>query len=247
MVTAYPVHGKQKAYDICKAFVDGCGGSIDTKLQPGPAFFFGVNETNLHIWKAVLADGRDYFYCDNSFFDGARQAQFRVSKNALQHSGLGTSDGKRFKELGIELKPWTSGGDHIVVVEQSEPFMRMVVGSNVNWRVQTVDALQRLTKRPIRLRPWSPDKGKLAKTLPADLAGAHALVTWSSAAAITAVLDGVPIVTMGQCAAEPMAGSLLEIENLPRPEREEWAGVLADQQWTLAEMRSGLAWRSLNG
>jgi hypothetical protein len=74
---------------------------------------------------------------------------------------------------------------------------------------------------------------------------AHALITWSSAAAVMAVLAGVPVVTMGPCAAAPMAGDIADVENLPQPERESWAGVLADNQWTLDEMRAGKAWEAL--
>jgi hypothetical protein len=246
-VTAYPVAGKRKSYEICQAFLQGCGGGkISTTLQPGPAVFYGVNESNVEIWRAVVRTDEDWFYVDNSYFDAVRQKQFRITKNALQHNGLGSSDGTRFRALGVQIKPWKQG-QHILVVEQSASFMRTVIGSTVNWTVQIVDALGRLTRRPIRVRHWTGDKGKAARSLEDDLVDAHALVTWSSAAATTAVLAGVPIVTMGQCAAETMAGSLMKIESLPRLEREEWAGVLADNQWGLAEIRSGLAWRSLNG
>jgi hypothetical protein len=38
-----------------------------------------------------------------------------------------------------------------------------------------------------------------------------------------------------------------DINNLKYPEnRLEWAGSLADNQWTLEEIKSGLAWERLN-
>lgn len=246
MVTAYPVAGKQKSFDICVAFAKSCGGRVSTELRAGPAAFYGVDGSNVAIWKEVVRSGRDYFYVDNSYFDVARERQFRITKNALQHSGRGTSDGTRFRALGVPIEPWRTGGHHVLLVPQSEHFMRTVVGAEADWMVPTIHALEALTKRPLLTRAWDRNKGKLAMTLRDDLMDAHAVVTWSSAAAITAVLAGVPVITLGQCAAEPMSGSLQQIESLPRPEREEWAGVLADQQWTLDEIRNGTAWQALS-
>ena len=123
-VTAYTVAFKKKSMDICLAFVRGCGGQIGTTLRDGPAVFYGVDASNEAIWREVKASGRDFFYVDNSMFDSARQSHFRVTKNRLQHTGIGTSDGKRFRALGIDIAPWRAGGAHIVVCPQSDAFMR---------------------------------------------------------------------------------------------------------------------------
>lgn len=243
MVTAYPVSGKRKSLDLCLAFVRGCGGQIGTDLRPGPAFFYGVDESNVGVWREVLASGRDYYYCDNSYFDSARQECFRVTKNGLQHHGYGRSDGKRFRALGVEIKPWRAVGEHIVVCPQSEPFMRTMARYEGNWESEIAARLAAVTSRTLRVRSWSANKGKLAATLGQDLEGAHALVTWSSAAAITAVLAGVPVIVEGEdCAARRLSGVIDQIESLPTPERENWAGVLADNQWTPEELTNGTAW-----
>lgn len=248
-VTAYPVANKPKSAEICEAFIAGCGGAVATgspRLLSGPAFFYGVDSSNEHLWLEARADpGRVWYYADNSFFDSARGKYFRVSKNRLQHCGYGTSDGERFRALGIEMKPWREAGDHVVVCPQSDHFMRTIVGFRGDWTREIVGALKTLTSRPVVVREWQRDKGKAAKTLPADLDGAHALITWSSAAAVTAVLAGVPVVVGGDCAAAPMAGQMFKLDQLPRKDRENWAGVLADQQWTLDEFARGDAWRAL--
>lgn len=248
-VAAYPVAGKQKSYDICEAFIAGCGGAVavgSPHLLPGPAFFFGVDASNEHLWREARADlGREWFYCDNAYFDTTRQQYFRISKNRLQHPGYGTSDGSRFRALGIEIEPWRASGSHIVVCPQSDDFMRRVVGYRGNWVTDTIQNIGERTNRPIRLRLWNRDKARLAGSLAADLEGAAALVTWSSASAVTAVLAGVPVVVGRDCAAAPMAGTLEQLDAMPHPDREQWAGVLADSQWTLAEMRSGMAWEAL--
>lgn len=246
-VTAYPVPNKAKSFNICLAFARGCGGQIGTDLRDGAAFFYGVTEGNLAQWRGVQ-DGRLWFYSDNSLFDVSRETYFRVARNRLQPVAAGASDGKRFAEIGIDVKPWRASGAHIVVCPQSAHFMKTLAGVDLDWTEQTLQRLKTLTDRPIRVRPWSANKGKSAATLAADLAGAHALVTWSSAAAVTALLAGVPVVAESpDCSARPLSGTLEQIENLPMPEgRREWAEVLADHQWTISEFRDGMAWRKLN-
>lgn len=254
MVTAYPVAHKKKAFDICLAFIRGCGGQIGTKYRGGPSFFYGVDESNRAEWEQALQNKeRDpIFYADNSYFDSRRQVSFRVTKNALQHSGIGETDGARFAALGIEIKPWRLAGEHIVVCPQSDHFMKVLAGYDGDWGRpmtwgESVMGNLATQARPVRYRDWSPNKGQLASTLEQDLEGAHALVTWSSAAAVTAVLSGVPVVVQSNdCAARCMAGDPWDFENVGMPgDRLRWAGVLADNEWTLEELTNGTAWRAL--
>jgi len=240
MLTAYPVSGKQKSVDICKAFIAGA-----PKDARG-AVFYGVNESNVEQWLAVKRRGDDFYYIDNAYFDSCRQIYFRVTKNAVQHSGRGTSDGRRFASLGFEIKPWRRGRQ-IVVIQQSESFMRTVAGYRGDWVADVIVRMAEQTDRSLVLRLWSSYKGQIASTLLDDLAGAHALVAYSSAAAVMAVINGVPVAVDRSSAAYPMAGSIDDVECLPMPDgREQWAGVLADNQWTLDEMRNGTAWRMLH-
>lgn len=238
MLKAYPVAGKKKSAEICEAFVAGAPADAVGSV------FYGVDASNDEAWRDAKHNG-PWWYIDNAYFDSTRQMYFRVTKSRLQHGGKGKSDGTRFAALGIELQPWRDG-EHIVVCPQSDHFMRDIVRYHGNWLADALYDLHALTKRPIRIRPWSADKAKLGATLRAELEQAYALVTWTSAAAITAAVNGVRTVSMGHSAAGPMSGKIFDIENLPTPERENWCGVLADNQFTLAEMSGGEAWRMLN-
>lgn len=258
LITAYPVAGKAKSQQICEAFIQGLpknmvGGIANgvDKLRTGAAFFYGVDKSNAHLYAESRANPQQhpYYYCDNSYFDSARQEYFRISKNSLQHSGEGTSDGKRFAELGVEIKPWQQNKTgHLVICPQSDHFMQTIVGYQGDWLKKVLAELSIFTL-PIRVREWNRDKGKLSASLGEDLLGAYGLITWSSAAAITAILSGIPAVTeSSDCGARPMSGNIKEIGSLPMLSgRENWAGVLADNQWTLDEFRSGIAWRKLQG
>lgn len=251
MVIGYPTPGKAKARLLLDAFCAGAGGKVakDIRLQPGAAAFYGVVTATLPIWQQAKREGREVYYLDNAYFDSTRQVYFRATLNGLQHTGLGQSDGKRFARLNIPIRPWRRSGSHIVICPQSDSFMREVAGYPGNWLEDTLKLLRERTDRELRVRPWNGNKAAWYATLPDDLKDCWAVVTYSSASAITAMLSGVPaICTAEDCISRSMAGLVDDIELPPMPDcRLEWAQVVADQQWTTEEMRTGLAWRMLRG
>lgn len=238
-IVCYPQPGKEKALRICEAFAAGARASgvdsyvcrsIPMKIHEGDCFFYGVRAAWAHLWEQCKSSGRTYFYGDNSFFDCVREKQFRVARNAVQHSGAGVSDGTRFAALGIQIKPYAERGPLVVVCPPSDEFMRVVAG-DPGWLRRTVEALRvRHGSRNVVVR-WKFDK----RPLMADLEMAKLLVTWGSAAAVTATLEGIPVeVSHQSCCANGI------------PDRLQWASVLADNQFTLDEFRNGTAWRMLN-
>jgi hypothetical protein len=249
-IYCYPQDHKPKSLAVCRAFAAGCDGEIvtDGVYRGGAAMFYGIDDHNERVWSEVKENsGAEYFYADNAFFDQTRGVYFRVGRNRLQHPGVGASDGDRFARLRLEIKPWRVDGDHILVCPQSDHFMRVAANYPGNWCEDTVARLRELTDREIRVRPWNRNKTKLAQELPAALAGAWALVTYSSASAISAILSGIPAIATGECIVSPMCGGLETIEDPLMPDnRLEWARVIADQQWTLPELADGVAWRRLN-
>jgi hypothetical protein len=267
-VTCYPTPGKQKALGICEAFARGAGGSVrDPRhgVQPGAAFFYGVVDATARIFETVRNEGRDWYYADNAYFDRGRQSYFRVTKNAFQLSKVVPGDYKRLDRAGVKIKPWRETGEHIVVCEQSAAFMRLC-GYKGDWTSDVIAQLKQVTSRPLRVRTWNRDKGKMLATLKRDLIGvraapateflpaveevpgAWALVTHMSAAANEALLAGVPVFVTGPCAALPMSNT--DWRHIDNPVlydgREEWAAGLVANQWTLDEMKSGKCWRDLN-
>ncbi len=224
-------------------FARGCSGRIERvrSLKTGTAAFYGVTDYLQPLIAQARADGRDWYYIDNAYF-GCRRF-WRVTRNALQHDGVGRADWSRLRALGLTLRPWRKGGRHILVCPQSNVFMRLVAGTGAAAWIADVQAqLRRHTDREIRVR----DK-RDTRPLAADLVHCHALVTHMSNAAVEAVCAGVPAFTTGACAASIMSlGDLGQIETPIYPDgRKRWAAVLAANQWTRMEMRSGVCWRAL--
>lgn len=249
MLVCYPQPGKAKSKAVLDAFAAGAPGAVvradAVVLDPGAVAFYGVVGLE-HLLRLAWTERRDFYYGDNAFFDVARQRFFRFARGAMQLHRLAPPDHDRARALDLKVKPWQAGGRHIVVVEQSDHFLKLS-GAGGAWMARTVATLQQHTDRPLKLRPWRRDKDKAAKTLHADLKGAWALVTHMSAAANEALLAGVPVFVSGKCAALPLAsGELDRIESPARPDgREDWAAGLAGMQWTVEELRAGMAWRAL--
>jgi len=251
-VIGYPVPRKAKAKMLCEAFCAGAGGTVShdvSQLLPGPAAFYGLAPSTAHLWKQANADAaRVWYYIDNAYTDPQREVYFRVTRNRLQHPGVGASDGKRFAALNIPIKPWRSSGSHVLLCPQSDLFMSDCVGYSGSWTQNALAALRQYTDRELRVRPWNGNKAEWFRTLPDDLRDCWALVTYSSSSAISAILAGIPaICTAEDCIAAPMSDRLGRIEAPKIPDnRREWASVVADHQWTVAELRDGTAWRALN-
>jgi hypothetical protein len=108
--------------------------------------------------------------------------------------------------------------------------MQVVAGmGGLAWH-ENIERNLRMTHGKVRVR----GKGE-KRPLAADLERAGLVVTWSSCAAVQALLDGIRVLCAPECCATYA------------DHRGTWAAVLADNQWTLDEIRHGAAWREFTG
>lgn len=238
---------------LMEAFADGLQGHAriidDGRYQPGPAAFYGVEPPTLQAWKDVQAAGETFWYVDNGYFRSTYQGgnYFRITKNAEQHTGIGQSDGRRFAELGIEIQPWREG-EEILIALQTDWWYERHGLTRQRW---LDDVLARVsgTGRKIRIR-GKPVRGHKEPPLAADLKRAWCVIAYSSNVAVDALMAGIPaFCTCPGSAGYTLSGCFLSSGGLApyrSPHRREWAEVLADNQWTVEEIRSGLAWEMLN-
>ena len=229
-LTLHPVPGKAKSKMLCEAFAAGAPKSATGHV------FAGVKDNNHAAWQHVQAKGLEYWFVDGSYFDKVRGQQFRIERNRIQHNGLGESDCKRFDAMGIPVLPWREG-KHVLAIEQSPLFMR-VIAEDPGWLDREVG---KYTKPGVRvhLRPWNSNKPTLALSFATELKDAGMVVTHTSAAAIGAVLAGVNVTVSEHSAARVVQDGRVT-------DRRQWAGVLADTQFAINEMKDGTAWRMLN-
>jgi len=160
------------------------------------------------------------------------------------HNGAGRwPDGgpERWDSRGVDLAPWREPGGECVILAQrgiGEPGLRAPDGW-LNLAVST-------TKGRIRRHPGTNKDGP---TLEEDLARASSVATWSSGAAIKALMMGVPVFYgmqswIGASAGRPLTrfkmGPLCDdAARLAMFRRLAWA------QWSMSEVESGEAFRRL--
>lgn len=231
MVRACPVAGKLKSVNLCYAFADAA-----PKSAPGRVFY-GVDASNWDEWRKALKSGEPWYYIDNSYFDCVRGMQFRITRNRVQiDPEFRTSDCARFDALGVAITPMHLAADrigYVLAVEQSPDFMRRIANSS-NWLINEV-AQAREHALQIKLRPWERDKIKAQSSLFMDLQGATYVLTHTSSAAVEALLAGIQVFT------SPMSA----VKNVAPEDRHRIFGVLADNQFTFNEIKSGRAWQWL--
>lgn len=165
----------------------------------------------------------------------------------------------RWKQLKINLQKRRRNGKNIVFAGCSLKFARLHGFDITEYATQVIHEIKKFTDRPIVYRPKKtvkelppPIPGTIYsyskdKTIHNELKDAYALVTFSSNAALDAVLAGVPAFVLGPGIAKPVSNTDLAKMNDPYfPEEavlKQWCYDVAYCQWNLEEMRSGEAWR----
>jgi hypothetical protein len=244
-----PAKGNSRS--MLEAFASGSGAEITNKLQltDGIAVLWGVDKATLPLWNEIQRTKHQFIYVDNGYFRSKWQGgdHYRITVNAEQHSGVGSSNGERWKRLDIQIKPWRRDGKHILIACQSDFWHeRHGHGSAAGFSANVTRALRQFTDRLIvsRMKPIGVHK---EPPLSESLKDCWAVVTHSSMVALEAMLQGIPAFVLAKCALSPVSLSdLSKIETPVYPELEHWAAVLADNQWTLNEIRNGTAWKALN-
>lgn len=167
------------------------------------------------------------------------------------------NDPARFNEnFSALMKPWKpEGGEYVLLIGQV-PGDASLAGRDLKpWYEQAAETAAKEYHLPVRFRPHPlaarrgailPVKGApfINGTLDSALSKAAVVVTYNSNTAVDAVLAGVPTVTQnaGSMAREVSGHT---IGDRVTPDREEWAARLAWCQWSIEELRSGVAWETV--
>lgn len=246
-LTMWPVPGKAKSKLICSAFAAGAPKSAQGHV------FFGTEGVMSAFQKAKSGT---WWYIDNSYFDKHRGIYFRVTKNALQVDPRGrVSTGERFDRLDVPIRAWCDPlGEDTLLCPQSDDFMKSTLGlKDYDWtrEVRSIINTYDRPDLPVRVRHWNRDKLKAAVVLEHELPHCRLVISHSSSASITALLEGVPSISTGPTAAAYHLTGPLTRESFidpPKPsyeDRYQFASVLADNQFTLSEFSTGVAWKWL--
>ena len=165
----------------------------------------------------------------------------------------------RWGRLNTTLKPWhTKDEQEAVILCGQVPWDASVQHMDmVPWLMETAAAIRKVTYRPIIYRPHPKAVHALPSYIPGcrtsvvsleeDLEKAWATVVYNSNSSVESLIAGVPVVALGPGSMVNgyAATDLNGIEDRCMPDRTPWASDLAYAQWTMNEMREGLAWAHL--
>ena len=170
----------------------------------------------------------------------------------------------RWKKLKIELKPWRTEGDHILVLGQNlkgigTTNIRKTHSNPERWFAEEIQKIISSTNRNVIFRPHPLEKKRRYRDdksgfgaeistnlhLENDLKNCWCVFSGTSNAAIDAVINGIPVVCNDTLSMAYDVSSHVFSENLEMPNRTQWAHDLAYSQWSLLEMRLGVCWKHL--
>jgi hypothetical protein len=205
-------------------------------------------------WKhrSVFSPYRQFVYADLGYW--GRDQYYRLSVNSWSPeryvcAGL---PGNRFEALGLEIKPWQTGRNEILIAGCSPKSALDHGFPYMGWEDHVARKLSTCGVQ-VLYRPKPTDKRKTPlagvgydeRPISDALCSARALVTHHSNAAIDALLAGIPVhCEIGAAAA--MSLPLEELLEAPEPAgRVQFLHDIAWLQWTLDEMKSGACWAHL--
>jgi len=197
-----------------------------------------------------------------------RNETFKVGINGVNREADFANqpvDDKRWKKLNIELKPWQSTGNTIIICGQHHRSHQWRNNPSMNlWFEQQINEIRKYTNRPILVRPHPRNpigldikKWKNVSYKPPQrdyntiddtdfketLKHTWAVINYSSNPAMIAVFNGIPVFVSEQSLCYDVGNiNISKINNPVMPNRNEWANKLAYTEWTTNEIKQGLPW-----
>lgn len=166
---------------------------------------------------------------------------------------------------GVELKPWRTAGNHILVLCQRPKGFNMFTDQEV-WLDKTIKRIRKHTDRPIMIRMHPGDGTRFKQiekiqkkygttvTISEHESIRDALVNcWctvgiNSTPNVVAAIEGVPGFVEDPThswAADIAFNDLGLVENPPLPDRSDWIHKIANIHWSNDEVRSGKLWSAI--
>jgi hypothetical protein len=166
------------------------------------------------------------------------------------------------RNLGISLKEYRTGGNHILICLQRNGGWSMRGLDVMDWLNDTINEIKQYTKRPIIVRSHPGDKKvntylKIKhknvflsdkKRLTDDLQNAWATVVYNSSPSVASAIEGVPVFVTDPTPEYSQSFDvanldLKDIENPKLLERQLWIEKLSMCHWNFDELKSGEAWQ----
>ena len=166
------------------------------------------------------------------------------------------------RDLNLNLKPWRTSGNHILLCLQRNGGWSMMGFSSIDWMNLTITNIRKYSNRPIVVRAHPGDKKiksilkinhknvslSTKENLIDDLRGAWATVVYNSSPSVASIIEGVPAFLTDNIPQHSQSfdvanTDISNIENPIMPDKQVWVEKLAMCHWNFDELKSGEAWQ----
>lgn len=270
-VTLFQIEGHHRSRIVVQAMARGIRAAGDkpvikpaTLYRPndGVMVFYGLMGPLAKAIRRQQAAGGTAVYVDLGYWGrrrGGRWSGFHKvavnSRHPTEYFQKRQHDERRFRALGVSLDEWKEGR-HILVAGMGDKGSIAEGFRPGQWECEAIEALKKVTDRPIIYRPkpsWKgakPIEGTIfshpKQRIEDVLADCHAVVTHHSNVAVDGLMMGVPAFCFEGVASTLALSDLSQIEHPERPDaRFQWACDVAHCQFSVEEMTTGIAWTQL--
>lgn len=198
--------------------------------------------------RSRMLDGREFWFTDTgytNFIAAKGKPWHRLCRNHI-HQNLSHMNfpANRLKLLESMPQPWSTTGNKILVVENSDYHYQMMGTDRNTWRDNITNELAKHTDRPVEYRAKHMDRKTRDSVYDLLMSSNeyYCVISDSSAAAIEAVWAGVPIITLNKHVTTAIARTQVsDINNLYRGPIGDWLCALTYSQFNKKEMQNGTA------
>lgn len=190
-----------------------------------------------------------------------RNRTWRISVNNVNRLGYFGNDRnidtERWKKFKVRLKEFQKSrkSSILITLQHSDSLQWEGMSSTSVWLKETIDRIRQYSDRPIVVRPHpragiSINLPGITVEQPRMIAGSyddynldtnfHCVINFCSGPAITAAINGSPVIVDPASLAYPVSEKFENIENLQEIDREDWFHSLTHTEWFVEEIEQGL-------
>ena len=274
------INGRQVMQSYAKSLKDAGETVVENDMDADVAIiwsvlFQGNMAGNFKVWERFKSANKPVIVLEVGAIK--RNTTWRCGINGITgdayHGPTGNAD-DRFKQFGLELKPWRQQPGHIVICGQHDDSAQWQTHNNTSvakWIYDTVESWRAHdTQSTFIIRPHPRNKFSWTELGAPDRLGwstiqypkkvqntyddfdfenvledAKLVINYNSNPAIEAVLAGVPIMTHESSRCWPVANPIEYTEQYAKPERQQWANDLCYTEWTEQEILTGLPFKRI--
>lgn len=229
----------------------------------------GRMSNNKQIWEINRNNNRPVIVLEVGGIQ--RGTTWKVGLNGINRDaywGINNNNDSRVRLLGLEVKPWRTDGEYILICGQHNKSLQWQnMPSMSNWFLNTYDEIRKHTDRPIIFRPHPRCKLEhierglrhVYRQEPRHLTNTYddfdigfdnvwATVSYSSNPGSHSIINGVPAFVSNHSLAYYAANDidfLHDIENPVMPDRTQWLNDYAWTEFTIEEISNGLPLKRL--